>query len=128
MEILGIGIDIVENQRIEKSLKNKMFISRVFNENEIIRSKKKNNKINFYAKKFSAKEAFVKALGVGFRNGINFKDITITNNFNGKPIILINSKIKNFIKKKLTKKKININLSISDENKYSVSFVVIEIK
>tara|TARA_Y100000590_G_scaffold457655_1_gene610742 strand:- start:804 stop:1190 length:387 start_codon:yes stop_codon:yes gene_type:complete len=128
MEILGIGIDIVENQRIEKSLKNKMFISRVFNENEIIRSKKKNNKINFYAKKFSAKEAFVKALGVGFRNGINFKDITITNNFNGKPIILINSKIKNFIKKKLTKKKINIHLSISDENKYSVSFVVIEIK
>ena len=105
MSILGIGTDIVENLRIRKLLKNKKFINRIFTKNEIENSKKITNKTNYFSKKFSAKEAFVKSLGTGIIKGINFKDITISNDLNGKPIIL-NSKVKKFIKKNITKKKI----------------------
>ena len=71
MSILGIGTDIVENLRIRKLLKNKKFINRIFTKNEIENSKKITNKINYFSKKFSAKEAFVKALGTGIIKGIN---------------------------------------------------------
>ena len=77
MNIIGNGVDIVENKRIKNSLKNIKFINRVFTRNEINKSKKLNNKINYYAKRFAAKEAFVKAIGEGFRNNINFRDIFI---------------------------------------------------
>ena len=128
MSILGIGTDIVENLRIKKLLKNKKFINRIFTKNEIEKSKKINNKANYFSKKFSAKEAFVKSLGTGIIKGINFKDITISNNLNGKPKIILNSKLKKFIKKNITKKKLNIFISISDESKYSISYVIIEVK
>ena len=71
MDIIGNGVDIVENKRIEKSLKIKGFIKRVFTKSEINKSKKLKNKTSYYAKRFAAKEAFVKALGEGFRNNIN---------------------------------------------------------
>tara|TARA_Y100000590_G_scaffold451269_1_gene592415 strand:+ start:1312 stop:1698 length:387 start_codon:yes stop_codon:yes gene_type:complete len=128
MSILGIGIDIVENRRIKKFINNKKFINRIFNKPEINKSKKYSSKVNYFAKKFAAKEAFVKALGIGIRKGINFKDINIDNDKNGKPKVIINSKVKLFIKSYLTKKKINILVSISDESHYSVSFVIIETK
>ena len=128
MSILGIGTDIVENLRIRKLLKNKKFINRIFTKNEIEKSKKITNKTNYFSKKFSAKEAFVKSLGTGIIKGINFKDITISNNLNGKPKIILNSKLKKFIKKNITKKKLNIFISISDESKYSISYVIIEVK
>tara|TARA_B100001540_G_C15673879_1_gene581465 strand:- start:576 stop:962 length:387 start_codon:yes stop_codon:yes gene_type:complete len=128
MSILGIGTDIVKNTRIKKLLKTKKFINRIFSKKEIIKSKNTLNKTNYFSKKFAVKEAFVKALGTGFRNGINFKDITITNTSNGKPEIVINSKIKKFIRQKLTKKKINIFVSLSDEAEYSISLVIIETK
>ena len=60
MQILGTGIDIVENFRIKKSLKNKNFITKIFTVSEILQSKKFKDKINFYAKRFAAKEAFAK--------------------------------------------------------------------
>ena len=77
MNIFGIGTDIVSVDRIKKSLKNKNFIKRIFNEKEILKCKKINNKINCYAKRFAAKEAFSKALGTGISNGINFNEIVI---------------------------------------------------
>ena len=128
MSILGIGTDIVKNSRIKKLLKSKKFINRIFTKNEIKKSKKINNKTNYFSKKFSAKEAFVKSLGTGIAKGINFKDITISNNLNGKPKIILSSKVNKFIKKNITKKKINIFVSISDETEYSISFVIIETK
>ena len=67
----------------------------------ICRSKKILNKTNYFAKRFAAKESFVKAVGSGFRDGINFKDIEISNNKLGKPYYIINKKIKNFLKKKI---------------------------
>ncbi len=125
MDIIGNGVDIVENKRIKNSLKNKNFINRVFTQNEINRSKKLRNKTNYYAKRFAAKEAFVKALGEGFRNNINFNDIDISNDKKGKPNINISSKIKNILKKKFNLNKYKILLSLSDEKKHSIAYVII---
>ena len=125
MNIIGNGVDIVENARIENSLKIKGFINRIFTKNEINKSKRLKNKTSYYAKRFAAKEAFVKALGIGFRNNINFIDIDVSNNKKGKPYINVSSKINNFIKNKLKLNKYKIYLSLSDENKYSIAFVII---
>ena len=100
MSIIGNGVDIIENKRINNSLKSKSFIERIFTKNEIIQSKKINNKINFFAKRFAAKEAFVKAIGTGFRNNINFKDIEIKNNKKGQPLISISNNLKFLLRKK----------------------------
>ena len=125
MEIIGNGVDIVENKRIKNSLKIKGFISRVFTQNEINKSKKLSNKTNFFAKRFAAKEAFVKAIGEGFRNNINFNDIDISNDNKGKPSINISNNIKKFLKKKLKLNKYKIFLSLSDEKKHSIAYVII---
>ena len=128
MNTLGIGIDIIENKRVKKSILNKKFVYRIFSNSEINDSKKSANKAGFFSKRFAAKEAFSKALGTGFRNGLNFKDISIVNDKFGKPFIKKNNKINNFMKKKFKTKKINILLSISDEKKHSIAFVVIGLK
>ena len=125
MNIIGNGVDIIENKRIASSLKLKGFVSRIFTKNEIIQSKKIKNKTNYFAKRFAAKEAFIKAIGIGFRNNINFKDIEIKNNRKGKPLLNISKNIKNFIKKKFKINKYNIFLSLSDEKKHSIAFVII---
>tara|TARA_Y100000590_G_C15441264_1_gene908963 strand:- start:509 stop:895 length:387 start_codon:yes stop_codon:yes gene_type:complete len=126
MTIIGNGVDIVENKRIGKSIKNYNFLKRIYSKYEINQSKKTTNKASFFAKRFAAKEAFVKALGSGFRNGINFNDIYVKNNNFGKPIIYITNKVKTKIRKKFKLKKFNIFLSLSDENKHSIAFVIID--
>ena len=126
MDIIGNGVDIIKNSRIDKSLKIKGFLNRIFTKKEIKQGKKLNNKINFYAKRFAAKEAFVKAIGTGFRSDINFNDIEINNHKNGKPYILLSKKLKNFLKKKFKIEKYKVHLSLSDEKDYSVAFVIID--
>ncbi len=128
MKTLGIGVDIVQNSRIRKSITNKNFLLRIFTNDEIKKSKKIKDKIGFFSKRFAAKEAFSKALGTGFRETLNFKDISITNNKNGKPSIKINNKLHNIINKKFKTKKINVLLSISDESEHSIAFVILEKK
>ena len=127
MAILGTGIDIVENYRLKKILlkKKSNFKKRIFTINEVAYCEKKTNSISCYSKRFAAKEAFVKALGIGFRKNINFKDIEVVNNTYGKPYISINKKIANKIKTLFKVKKFNILLSISDEKKYSIASVII---
>ena len=84
-------------------------------------------KITFYscfAKKFAAKEAFSKAIGTGISKGLNFNEIEIDNEKNGKPFI----RIKNTNSKKikfLLKNKYKLNLTISDEKEYAVAMVLI---
>ena len=124
MKIYGIGTDIVSVSRIQKSLKNKKLLERLFSKTEISRCTKLTNSNNCFAKRFAAKEAFSKALGTGFSNGINFNEIVVMNEKNGKPLIKLKGKTMSIIKKKL-KKKIKINLSLSDEKKYAVAFVTI---
>tara|TARA_B100001250_G_scaffold184089_1_gene158393 strand:- start:3645 stop:4037 length:393 start_codon:yes stop_codon:yes gene_type:complete len=125
MAIIGNGVDIVENQRIKNSLKLKGFSDRIFTKNEIKKSLKLKNKINYFTKRFAAKEAFVKAIGTGFRNNINFKDIEIVNDKKGKPLIKISKKVKTILKKKFKVHNYKIFLSLSDEKKYSIAYVIV---
>ena len=126
MNIIGNGVDIVDNLRIKKSLKIKGFVERIFTEHEINQSIKIKNRHLFFAKRFAAKEALVKALGTGFTKNINFKDIEINNNKNWKPLINLSSNIKNFLKKKFNISRFKIYLSLSDEKKYSIAYVIID--
>ena len=126
MKIIGTGVDIIENLRMKKSIASKSFLNRVFTNKEILISKKIKNKTSYFAKRFAAKEAFVKSLGTGFRDGLNFKDISIINDKLGKPSFFINKKIKNLIKKRFKINSFNFFLSISDEKKYSIAFVVFQ--
>jgi holo-[acyl-carrier-protein] synthase len=128
MHIIGNGVDIIKNSRINNSLKIKGFLNRIFTEKEIQQGKKLKNKINFYAKRFAAKEAFVKAIGTGFRSDINFIDIEIRNYRNGKPYISLSKKLNNFLQKKFKIQKYEVFLSLSDEKDYSIAFVVIDKK
>jgi holo-[acyl-carrier protein] synthase len=128
MKILGIGVDIVENSRITKLLKNKLFIERIFSNSEILIANKIKNKKSYYSKRFAAKEAFVKSVGTGFRNDLNFKDISIINDKLGKPLFVINEKIKKIVKKQFNITSFNFFLSISDEKKYSIAYVILQIK
>ena len=126
MKIIGTGVDIVENSRIKKSILNDSFLNRIFTDEEILISKNMKNKASYFAKRFAAKEAFVKSIGTGFANGLNFKDISIINDKLGKPSFFITKKIKNMIKKKFNVNSFNFFLSISDEKKYSIAFVIFQ--
>ena len=126
MKILGIGVDIVDNSRIDKSLKNNSFIKRVFSKSEILSAKKTKDKKSYYSKRFAAKEAFSKSIGTGFRDNLNFKDISIVNNKLGKPSFVITEKIKKIIKKHFKISSFNFFLSISDEKKYSIAYVILQ--
>jgi holo-[acyl-carrier protein] synthase len=126
MKTVGIGVDIVDNKRFKNFIKDNRFINRIFSKKEISASKKKLNKINFFSNRFAAKESFVKALGTGFRNNLNFKDIEIANDNLGKPFYLINNKIKQIIKKNKKISNFELFLSISDEKDYSVAFTIIQ--
>ena len=126
MKILGVGTDIVENLRIKNLIKNKSFVKRIFTKAEIINSEKTNSKTNYFSKRFAAKEALMKAIGTGFRKGVNFKDIYIVNDKLGKPNIKFNNKVKKLIVSKFKIKGFNLFLSLSDEKKYSIAFVIIQ--
>ena len=128
MQILGIGVDIVEKNRIKKSLTNKLFIKRIFTDSEILLAKNKKDKISFYSNRFAAKEAFSKSIGTGFRENLNFSDLSIKNDKLGKPLFVITDKLKRLIKKKFKITKFDFLLSISDEKKYSIAYVIFQKK
>ena len=128
MHIIGNGVDIIKNSRINNSLKIKGFLNRIFTEKEIQQGKTLKNKNNFYAKRFDAKEAVVKAIGSGFRSDINFIDIEIKNYKNRKPYKSLSKKLNNFMQKKFKIQKYKVFLSLSDEKDYSIAFVVIHRK
>ena len=128
MKILGIGVDIVDISRFNKLIKNNNFIKRIFSNSEILIAKKIRNKKVYYAKRFAAKEALAKSIGTGFRNNLNFKDISIINDKLGKPSFVITNKIKNIVKDQFKTSSFNFFLSISDEKKYSIAYVILQKK
>ncbi len=128
MKILGVGTDIVEVLRIKILIKNKSFVKRIFTKSEILNSEKTNFKAKYFSKRFAAKEALMKAIGTGFRKGVNFKDICVVNNKLGRPNIKYNNKIKKLIISKFKIKNFNLFLSLSDEKNYSIAFVIIQQK
>ncbi|WP_435152266.1 holo-ACP synthase [Candidatus Pelagibacter bacterium nBUS_44] len=128
MKILGIGVDIIDNKRIKKLIKNNKFKNRIYSTNELKLSSLSIYKTSFFSKRFAAKEAFAKALGTGFRNSLNFKDIEVINDKLGKPYYAKNRKITKLIQKNFNVKNFNCFLSISDEKGYSTAFTIIQTK
>ena len=126
MKILGIGVDIIQNKRIKRLIKNKKFIKRSFSKKEIELSKNSKNKTNFFAKRFAAKESLSKAIGTGFRKGLNLKDIEILNDVNGKPFYSKKKKVSNIINQIFEINKYHLFLSITDERDYSIAFTILQ--
>ncbi len=124
--IIGIGTDIIDTRRIEKVI-NKFgnkFKNRCFSKDEIKKSEKRLNTINSYAKRYAAKEACSKALGTGLARGIYWKDIEVSNDKFGKPLIQLHN---NALKRlnNITEKKCNIEISLTDEKNYAIANVII---
>ena len=123
--IIGCGIDLVKIERIEKIIKRwgNNFNSRIFTPLERdYCEKKKDNKFQSYAGKFAAKEALLKALGLGLRGG-NWKEIEIRNNELGQPIIDTSGKLKNIALTKGVKKYF---ITISHTKEYAIAQVILE--
>ena len=126
--ILGIGSDIIDINRIEKTIKkfDSKFINRCFTKLEIAKCEKRLKKISSYAKRFAAKEALSKALGTGISKGIYWKDIEVYNLYSGQPYIKLKGNALNRLDK-ISKKNYNtqIDLTISDEQNLAYAMVII---
>ena len=123
--IIGCGIDLVKIERIEKIIKRwrDNFIFRIFTPLERdYCEKKKDNKFQSYAGKFAAKEALLKALGLGLREA-NWKEIEIKNDELGQPIIDTSGKLKNIASTKGVSKYF---ISISHTKEHAVAQVILE--
>lgn len=123
--IIGIGHDVVQNIRIKKLLEQyeEKLIQKILSatEQEILLTK--SNKINYIAKRFAAKEAFAKACGTGLRSPILMPSISIINNHLGKPRLIFNQAITDWLNaNKITE----CHLSLSDEIDFSSAFVILE--
>ena len=126
MKIYGIGTDIVNVKRIEKSIKkNFNFKKKIFSNEEIIYCQKKKNPFSYFAKRFAAKEAFSKALGTGIVKDVSFKNIQVSNNKNGKPFIKLKGSTAKYFKRKIKSKKSSIYLSLSDDLPWAQATVII---
>ena len=127
MKIFGIGTDIVNIKRMEKSLKRygSKFKNKIFSNNEIIYCEKKTNYAASYAKRFAAKEALAKALGSGIGKNVSFKNIEITNDVYGNPSILLKGSTNNYLRKKIKSKKYRIYLSLADDQPWAQATVII---
>ena len=87
--IIGIGTDLVDIRRIEKTIARfgERFLDRIFTPKERARAERRAQRNATYAKRFAAKEACAKALGTGFRRGVFFRDIGVTNLPSGQPTL-----------------------------------------
>ena len=89
--ILGIGSDLIDIRRIERTLERfgERFIERIFTETERRKSERRAGRAASYAKRFAAKEACAKALGTGFRAGVFWRDLGVVNLPSGKPTMVL---------------------------------------
>ena len=117
--------DSVDIERVKKILsKNRDgFVKRVLSEHEQALFANKADSAAYFAKRFAAKEAFAKALGTGIGRVVSFHDLTVRNYENGKPYFIPSEKLRQFLVEKNIKQ---AHLSISDESKNAIAFVVLE--
>ena len=117
---MGIGVDIINIVRVERlwNKYNFKFAKKILTKNEIVIMNKLGSPARFIAKRFAAKEAIVKALGVGFRDSIWFTDLEINNDKLGKPCVRYLGRLQD-------NNDLTTELSISDEKDYAVAFCVI---
>lgn len=125
--ICGIGIDLVENSRLEKIIEKwgLKFLNRTFSDREIQYCGKHVKSSTHYGARFAAKESFLKALGIGMGMGVNLRDIEVVNDDNGKPVLALCGEAKAQIeKRKIT----DIHLSLTHTSQYATAIVLLEKK
>ena len=122
--IYGIGTDIIEIDRFSHYSKDSSFLKKYFSEEELKFAFRYKNWHERIAGFFAAKEAFLKAWGIGITKGISLKDIKILHKENGAPYILIAGKTQKTIQNII--KDFKIHLSISHNKKNAIAFVIIE--
>jgi len=125
MNIYGIGTDIVNVNRIKIAIKknNQAFKRKIYTNFEIKICEKRKNKVECFAKRFAAKEALFKAIGI--KNKLDFKDVEIRNNLSGMPKFQIKGDSLINLKKLFKKKNFKIHLSLSDDKPWAVALVIV---
>ena len=127
--IVGIGSDLTDIRRVEKTLERfgDRFKHRVFTEIERSRSERRQDKAASYAKRFAAKEACAKALGTGLRRGVFWRDMGVVNLRSGQPTMALTNgaaaRLAQLIPPGMTAA---IHLSLTDDHPYAQAFVIIE--
>lgn len=130
--IYGVGTDVVNISRLEKSDEFlRRFIKRSMTEDEQQAMEMRGmadakTRIAYVAKRFAAKEAVVKALGTGFRDGIYLSDVEIINDGMGRPFVKLRGNAENYLRNKIGSKGVKIHLSLSDDYPLAQAFAVIE--
>ena len=122
--IYGIGVDIVRIARIEAALERfgNRFAHRVLSDNELLQFAESTRPANLVAKHFAAKEAFVKALGTGIRDGLNWREIEVRHDPLGRPYLHISGRASEMQTERAVG---DSHLSLSDENEYALAFVTL---
>ena len=120
--IVGIGNDIIEIERVEKSISKEGFIAKVYTQREIENIVKRGNRAETYAGIFSAKEAISKAIGTGVRE-FALTDLEILNDDLGKPYVIVSNKLNKIIQRK--KENYQIEIAISHSKKYATAMAII---
>lgn len=122
--ILGIGVDLVSVERIEKSiLQTSGFRERVFSTEEIEYCEHKKNRFESYAARFAAKEAFAKATGLGIFGGVPMNQVHVRNQANGLPELILSVQAQAVIASFGTTR---IHLSLSHSQDTAIAYVIIE--
>jgi holo-[acyl-carrier protein] synthase len=127
--IIGIGSDLSDIRRIEKSLERfgERFTNRLFTQIERTRSERKVDRASSYAKRFAAKEACAKALGTGMRRGVFWKDMGVVNMRSGQPTMALTGGAAERLSMLIPAgMKPTIHLSLTDDHPYAQAFVIIE--
>ncbi|HOH82496.1 MAG TPA: holo-ACP synthase [Candidatus Syntrophosphaera thermopropionivorans] len=122
--IIGIGVDIVQIERVRKLVENySEFMHQVFTAREIEFCQAKADSASSYAARFAAKEAMMKALSTGWNEKVNWLDIEVINEEQGNPILKIKGRTLKLMKKMGV---YQTHLSLSHERDYALAFVVLE--
>ena len=124
--IKGIGIDLIDNSRIQvlHEKYGQIFAKKILSESEMIEFKKSRSPVSYLAKHFASKEALSKALGTGlYRRGIFPSNLTVDHDDAGKPFFIKNDSLLEVLKSISAS---NIFLSISDTNSHSTAMVLVE--
>ena len=130
MMIIGIGNDLINISRIEKTIERfgDRFIQRIFTEQEQIKSEKRRLRVASYAKRFAAKEACSKALGTGFRKGVFWHDMGVINLPSGKPTMNLTGGALKRLKEITPEGQVaHIDLTLTDELPMAEAFVIISV-
>lgn len=127
--IIGIGSDLIDIRRVEKSIERfgERFTNRCFTEIERARSDRRTNRGASYAKRFAAKEACSKALGTGIAQGVFWKDMGVVNLPSGKPTMVLSGAAAVILELMLPAgHRPAIHLTITDDYPLAQAFVIIE--